>query len=487
MTLSLPPRHFGFRILGMRSGMTIALLLSAMGVAGMAPANDVLPQLPVVSVDGFPREVRQQVQEAYNTARAHPRDSEASGKLGMLLDLYHRPDDAARCYERALRLRPGVFKWYYYEGILHLQQKNYAQAATEFREALRIEHTYLPARMKLAESLLESGNLDESSRVYSSIAKEYPDSAEACYGMGRIANLRGDEPGAVQWFQRALELFPTYGAAHYGLAQAERRMGNGQEAAVQLSVYGANRNIVPPIDDPLRDAMRDVDMSAAAHLEWGIELQQVGRIKEAIAQTEKAAALDPQLVQAQVNLIILYGKAGDLARAEEHYRQAVALNPGQFPDAYYNYGVLLMNAGRLPEAEQAFRKALEIKPAYADAHNNLGYLLEREGKLDAAAEEYRKAVAEEPDFRQAHFNLGRILINQQNLPAGIEQLRQTVNPIDQNTPSFLYALGAAYGRVGDKVQALDYLHQARTLAQSFGQKQLKAEIDNDLAKLSGEP
>ncbi|MGA2988038.1 MAG: tetratricopeptide repeat protein [Terriglobia bacterium] len=467
--------------------MRIALLIGVVCVAGLARAAEVLPGLPALSIDDFPREVRQQVQQAYKAASDRPDDPEASGKLAMLLDLYNRPDDAARCYERAQQFGPSVFKWFYYEGNLRWRQKNQAQAVTLFREALRIDPTYLPARLKFAVSLLENANLEESWGVYTAILKDYPDLAEAYYGLGRISSLRGDTAGAIKSLQRAAELFPPYGAAHYALAQADRKLGDRAGAEAQLKLYEANRNLVPPIEDQLRDAMRDLEMAAAAHLERGLELQQVGRSQDAIAETEKAAALDPQLVQAQVNLIILYGRMGNFGKAEEHYQKAVALNPHQFPDAYYDYGVLLMNANRLQEAAQVFRRAIEIKPSYADAHNNLGYLLEREGKLDEAAGEYRKALDANPDFRQAHFNLGRILINKKNFEEGIEQLRQTLTPTDEGTPSYLYALGAAYGRAGNKQQALEYLNQARIQADSFGQKQLLVEIEGDIRKLSTEP
>lgn len=470
----------------MSARLRIALLIGAGCMAGMAWAAELLPDLPLLSIDDFPREVRQQVQQAYKSARAHPDDTEASGKLAMLLDLYNRPDDAARCYERAQQLGPRVFKWFYYEGILRSRQKNRAEAVVLFREALRIDPTYLPARLKFAVSLLENANLEESWRVYTGILEDYPGSAEAYYGLGRISSLRGDPAGAIKSLQRAVELFPPYGPAHYALAQADRKLGNLAGAEAQLKLYEANRNLVPPIEDPLRDAMRDLDMAAAAHLEWGLELEQVGRSQDALAETEKAAALDPQLVQAQVNLIILYGRIGDFRKAEEHYQKAVALNPHQFPDAYYDYGVLLMNANRPQEAAQAFRRAIEIKPSYADAHNNLGYLLEREGNLDAAADEYRKAIEAKPDFRQAHFNLGRILINKEHFQEGIEQLRQTLTPVDEGTPSYLYALGAAYGRAGNKQQALEYLNQARVQADSFGQKQLLVDIEGDIRKLSSE-
>jgi tetratricopeptide (TPR) repeat protein len=53
---------------------------------------------------------------------------------------------------------------------------------------------------------------------------------------------------------------------------------------------------------------------------------------------------------------------GNKEKTEEHYRAAVKLNPTQFPDAYYNYGILLMKEGKIEEAEKAFRKALDICP-----------------------------------------------------------------------------------------------------------------------------
>lgn len=456
----------------------------AVSVAGMAWAAEAQPWLPTFSLEDFPREVRQQVQQAYEFASTHPNDAEAVGKLAMLLDLYHRPQDSVRCYERARQLSPRTFKWLYYEGILRLHEKERAEAASLFRQALQIDPSYLPARLKYASSLLDSGSVEESDKEYHAILHDYPDAAEAYYGLGQISSLRGDLPAAVKQFQRAVELFPPYGPAHYALARAARIQGDPAEAAAQLRIYEADQFLIPPIDDPLRDAMRAANLSAAAHLEWGLELQSAGRLEDAIAETEKAAALDPQLVLAQVNLIILYGQQGDFAKGEEHYKRAIALSPDRFPKAYYNYGVLLMKAGRLTEAATAFQKAIAIAPDYADPHNNLGYLLEREGNLDAAADEYRKAITARPEFRQAHFNLGRILLNQHDLNAAIDQFLKTLTPVDAETPSYLYALGAAYGRAGNKQQALEYLQQARNQANSFGQKDLLREIDQDLSKLS---
>jgi tetratricopeptide (TPR) repeat protein len=462
-----------------------SVLIVTFGLCFIVLANESprLPELPKLSLNDYLPEVRDQVQQAYVAARERPQDAAASGRLGMLLDLYNRPEEASVCYERAHQLDTRSFQWLYYLGSLQAKQGKHSEAARTLRSALRLNTDYLAARLKLAESLFNAGELETSHGVYSEIVQESPDAAEAYFGLGRIAVARGDPAAARESFHKACELFPAYGAAHYALAQVDRKLGRSEEAQQELALHARNKTVVPPVDDPLRDEMRKLDKAAAAHLERGVQLEQVGRLEDAIAETEDALRLDPGLVKAHINLLILYGRVGNLEKAEEHYQAAVQLNPTQFPDAYYDYGVLMMKESKLEQAEKSFRAALEIDPSYADAHNNLGYLLERQGKVGEAAAEYKKAVEGKPDFRQAHFNLGRVLVTQQRYQEGIEQLLQTLTPVDQSTPAYLYALGAAYGRAGDRQKALDYLKQARTEAAARGQSKLLADIDQDLRTL----
>jgi tetratricopeptide (TPR) repeat protein len=442
-----------------------------------------LPKLPALNFGDFPTEVRDQVQQAYGAARQQPRNAEAVGKLGMLLDLYDRPEQALACYQQASQLDERSFQWLYYLASLLAKQKNYAQAAQAFQRALRMDPSYLPARLKLAESLLDSGEIDESKEAYSEIVEDIPGAAEAYFGLGRIAVLQGNPAAARESFHKACELFPTFGAAHYALAQVDRKLGRTNEAEQELALYANHEAVVPPVDDPLRDQLRKLDMRAAAHLERGVQLEQVGRLKDAVAETEEALRLNPELVKAHINLLILYARVGNREKAEEHFQAAVKLNATQFPDAYYNYGVLLIMEGKLDEAEQAFRRALAISPSYAAAHNDLGNVFERHGKLAEAAAEYRKAIEGDPSFRRGHFNLGRMLINQHKYAEAIEQLLQTRTPVDAETPAYLYALGAAYGRAGDNSNALHYMEQAKELAVARGQTALASEIDNDLEKV----
>ena len=448
-----------------------------------ASIGSAAPEIPQVNIARLPRETQTQVSEAYAAARKHPQDAEAVGELGMLLDSYHRSEDAVLCYRRAHLLAPAAFKWLYYWGSLLLRENKMGEALPLLTSALRLEPEYLPASLKVGEALLGAGKTEEAGKAYEGILTEYPDTAEAYYGLGRVKAALGDQAAAAEFYGKACQLFPTYGAAHYGLAMAYRKLGRMQEAKEQASLHERNNYIVPPLPDPFRDELRALDRSAATHLERGVQLEQVGRVDDAIAETEKSLELDPRLAKAHLNLLILYGKKGQVKQAEEHYKALLALGPDQFPDAYYNYGVLLVDKGKFDEAEQAFRKTLALAPSNDAAHNNLGYLLERQGKLEEAATEYKKAIEVNPSSRQAHFKLGRILVNQQHYAEAIEQLQQTLTPVDENTPSYVYALGATYGRAGDSAQALHYLEQARELAVAHGQTALASEIEKDLERV----
>ena len=63
------------------------------------------------------------------------------------------------------------------------------------------------------------------------------------------------------------------------------------------------------------------------------------------------------------NLGLIYLKMGDLEKSREFYDELVEKNP-EFPDAWYNNGLLLESEGKAEEAQMMFKKALECKFSY---------------------------------------------------------------------------------------------------------------------------
>ena len=66
---------------------------------------------------------------------------------------------------------------------------------------------------------------------------------------------------------------------------------------------------------------------------------------------------------------------------------------------------------------------------------------------------------------------------------GKNLLKASYLPEDGETPRYLYALGATYGRAGDSGKALHYLRAARDQASTRGQSGLLASINKDLESL----
>lgn len=229
-------------------------------------------------------------------------------------------------------------------------------------------------------------------------------------------------------------------------------------------------------------AKTSANAEAVTHLKRGAALEREGKLAESIAAHEQALAIDPGLLQAYVNLISLYGRAGQSEKAQQAYRKANEINP-DIPELHYNFGVLLAGQNRPGEAAQSFERSIQLNPYYAEAHYNYAAIIESEGKLEEAAKHYRKAIENKPGYGAAHFHLGRILVNQDKLAEAIEQFQKSLTPETEETPRNLYALGATYIRAGDKTKGIQTLREALKRALAMNQTQLASSLERDLKSL----
>jgi tetratricopeptide (TPR) repeat protein len=441
-----------------------------------------LPPIPQVKFDNFGPGIREHVRVAYQEAVSKPREALASGQLGMVLHTYEDHENAATCYRRARILAPNEFRWAYLLGVSQMALGRHHEAASTLQEALALNPDYLPARLKLAESLLAAGELDKSRQNYQLIIKKQAESAQAHYGLGRVSAAEQKFSPAIEYFIKAITLFPNYGAAHYALAMAYRETGNKPKTVEHLALSQKYKNIYPLTADPLLSEVANLNSGASDRIRRGQLLEAEGRLNESITEHERALEINPQLVQAHINLIQLYGRTGQPDRAELHYRAAVSLNPN-IAEIHYNFGVMLLEQQRMQDASLAFRRSIEINPYFAEAHLNLGYILEKQQLYDEAMEHYQTAVSIKPNLRQAHFQFARMLIFKDRLQEAIKHLQQTLTPEDENTPRFIYALAAAYARAGEKETALMYARQARDRAKTLNQTELLGLIERDLRQL----
>lgn len=158
---------------------------------------------------------------------------------------------------------------------------------------------------------------------------------------------------------------------------------------------------------------------AEIHYNLGVNAQQAGDMRGALAEFETALNLDPSFPEAHNALGLLLNNAfGKTEEAINHFHRALELRPG-FSEAKVNLGVVLSQKGRYDEAIKLFEEALNDMryPTPYFAEGNLGWALYKRGDSKLAIDHIKAAVTIEPKFCQGYRNLGIIEAEAGNVEA----------------------------------------------------------------------
>jgi len=93
--------------------------------------------------------------------------------------------------------------------------------------------------------------------------------------------------------------------------------------------------------------------------------------------------------------------------AREAYRRALEVDPNHV-DARINLGRLLHEASVYDAAESHFRLVLARHPSHATVLFNLGVTLEDTGRREESRETYKRAIQADPKCADAYYNLARL-------------------------------------------------------------------------------
>jgi len=83
-----------------------------------------------------------------------------------------------------------------------------------------------------------------------------------------------------------------------------------------------------------------------------INLQQAGKLEEAVGKLEALVAAQPDYALAYAGLSVFYGKLGRHDDAVKHAQKVCELDPDD-PFSFMSLSLICQRAGRIPEAEQA--------------------------------------------------------------------------------------------------------------------------------------
>jgi serine/threonine-protein kinase len=187
---------------------------------------------------------------------------------------------------------------------------------------------------------------------------------------------------------------------------------------------------------------------------------------EAIAEFERALAIDPDYTDAHTGLsesYCIYGFYGGIdtreafARARGAAEKARQLDPAS-ADVHLALGLVDHYYGwDFARQERELRRAIELAPRSASAYSWLGLMLAFQDRFADALELARQAVALEPLSANAQANVAWCFFGARRLEEAAGEFRRALH-IDPKAPYPLWALGLTYqllGRHADSVASLE--------------------------------
>jgi TolB-like protein/Tfp pilus assembly protein PilF len=275
---------------------------------------------------------------------------------------------------------------------------------------------------------------DVAARIARSLAMELtpPEHAAPCEPAAYQAYLKGryywnkpfDEgvKEAIVYYQRALDVSCSFGAAHAALARAHIR---------RAEFYHG----LP------RQALKDAEASAL-----------------------RALAIDSTLYEAHIAL-------GDVRRmhdldwpaAEASYAEAIAQNPS-CESAHRAYGMSLSVQGRHAEAIRASERACELDPLCLVVGTTAGWARYAAGDFDAAIDHCRNTIDMDPEFMPARRVLAAAYQQSGRHAEAMAELESAVSLADGDSDPMLLAwLAHAKAITGDRQNASALIARARGL------------------------
>ena len=148
----------------------------------------------------------------------------------------------------------------------------------------------------------------------------------------------------------------------------------------------------------------------------GLEKSPQESIEKGIDLTRKALAMDDSLSLAHQLLSVFYTLKGQHENAMAEGERAVALEPGG-ARSHLTYGMTLIDAGQSEEAIPLLQRAIRLNPlADSNYFLFLGHAYAMTGRFEEAVLEYKKALRRAPDNFFAHLGLTATYIGM-----GVEQ------------------------------------------------------------------
>ena len=173
-------------------------------------------------------------------------------------------DNAQETDSNGAAMTPSRARWHNNQGVVYMDQHNYARASDEFNKAIALSPTYASGLTNLGIAYFSLGQYDSAAVSLQNALRIDPAQLNAHYTLGLIYNAQGREhEKALRGFERVLQADPDDPLLRYYLGQAKIKLDRPDEGMAEF-----------------REAIRLDPTNVSAHYALANQLRRQGRQEE---------------------------------------------------------------------------------------------------------------------------------------------------------------------------------------------------------------
>ena len=133
---------------------------------------------------------------------------------------------ARRCYDQALTISPDNANAMVYRGIAQFDQREFADSAASYRNAIAVRSEFPIAWNNLGNSLRMLGDLEEAESCFAEALKLKPGYLSALKNRGTLWVWAGEIERGLGWYEEGLKVDPDNAELHRNLGVIHLLLGN---------------------------------------------------------------------------------------------------------------------------------------------------------------------------------------------------------------------------------------------------------------------
>nr|WP_315219525.1 XrtA/PEP-CTERM system TPR-repeat protein PrsT [uncultured Duganella sp.] len=448
-------------------------VLKETAVAGDAPGPDLLIQQGQAHLGlGELPAARQRFDAAL---RARPKDAGATTGLAQAAALERDMEQADRYAAQAVADNPRDLDAWKVKGSLERVQGRIEDAERSYGSAQRIDPADADVLLQKTYLYIDANKFDDAARELDLYKKVAKGSLLVPYTQALLAYKRGDTAAALEPLQQVLKVAPDHMPALLLAGAVQFKLGAIAQAELHLAKYlerdpdnlGARKLLVstllqakrpqdaaaalaPTLKDPAPDAYVLALAAEAA--------MQSGDFAKAGSYYERASALAPDKVELRTSLGLSLLGAGDQKRAMAELERATALDAAYLPAGL----ALVRTALGLKQYDLALAAAAKLAAAHPD-DADVTFLIgsAQMGKRDpvAARASYERSQRQRPGYYVPVAALA-VLDAEEGKPDAAKARLIAFLEQDKKNMDAMTALSALATKRGDAAEATSWLEKS---------------------------